>query len=198
MTNEGIPSDGLSDKDVKDILTRARVIMVIGASRDPGKPSGHVPLYLMSKGYSVVPVNPFATEIGGVKAVKSPSDYAGMEHIDVVDVFRPSQEIPSVLESIKGLSFDVLWLQEGIYHPAVLQMKEKKLVWNRCMMKEYARLLGRPLRVRPFLLSRFCCTDPLRRALSQFPEIALNRKRAPAIQSAPAKQHKAVCPYISL
>ncbi|MDP7976449.1 MAG: CoA-binding protein [Thermoprotei archaeon] len=148
MSNEEIPWDGLSDEDVKGILTRARVIMVIGASRDPRKPSGHVPLYLMSKGYRVVPVNPFASEIKGVRVLNRPSDYAGTEHIDVVDVFRPSHEIPSVVESIKDLSFDVLWLQEGIYHPAVLQLNEKKLVWNRCMMKEHVRLIGRPLLMR--------------------------------------------------
>ncbi|MGC8614893.1 MAG: CoA-binding protein [Thermoprotei archaeon] len=137
-----VPSDGLSDEEIRSILKRAKVIMVIGASRDPYKASGAIPRYLISKGYCVVPVNPFASDIDGVRALRSPSEYPGEERIDVIDVFRPSEEIPSLLESIRGLNFGVLWLQEGIYHPAVLQLNNKKLVWNRCIMKEHVRLFG--------------------------------------------------------
>ncbi|MDW8360472.1 MAG: CoA-binding protein, partial [Candidatus Caldarchaeum sp.] len=61
-------SDGLSDQQIREILTRYKKIAVVGASRDSTKPANYVPRFLMRQGYEILPVNPFADEILGVKA----------------------------------------------------------------------------------------------------------------------------------
>lgn len=133
-----IPPDGLTDEEVKAILENSKRIMVIGMSRDPAKAAGEVPLFLRSVGYEIIPVNPFAEQISGIKAYKSFSDF--QETVDVIDVFRPSVELPTLVDELKG-AYRVLWLQEGIYDDSVRRLKGKLVVWNRCMMKEYKRLI---------------------------------------------------------
>jgi len=137
-----IPNDGLTDDEVRRILTTAKKIMVVGMSRNPEKPSGEVPLFLRSKGYEVIPVNPNASEISGLKTYPSVSSYPG--RVDVVEVFRPSASLPPLMKELVDFGrFDVLWLQEGIYDPSVKLLKGKIVAWNRCMMKEYKRLMNK-------------------------------------------------------
>jgi len=138
-----IPPDGLTDEEVRDILSKSKRIVVVGMSRNPSKPAHYVPMFLKNVGYEIVPVNPMAEEIGGLKVYKRVVDVEG--DIDIVDVFRPSEETPKVVEEALKKRPKVIWLQEGIYHPdAVSKAREAgvKIVWNRCMMKEYKRLLG--------------------------------------------------------
>ncbi|MGC8631752.1 MAG: CoA-binding protein [Thermoprotei archaeon] len=134
-----IPPDGLTDEEVKAILENSKRVMVIGMSRDPAKAAGEVPLFLKSVGYEIIPVNPFAEQIAGIKAYKSFSDFHGT--VDVIDVFRPSAEIPTLVDELKSEGFKTLWLQEGIYDGSVGRLTGKSVVWNRCMMKEYKRLI---------------------------------------------------------
>ncbi len=134
-----IPPDGLTDEEVKAILENSKRVMVIGMSRDPAKAAGEVPLFLKSVGYEIIPINPFAEQIAGIKAYKSFSDFHGT--VDVIDVFRPSAEIPTLVDELKSDGFKVLWLQEGIYDDSARRLTGKSVVWNRCMMKEYRRLI---------------------------------------------------------
>lgn len=142
MAAEGIPPDGLTDDEIRRILTKFNVVAVVGMSRNKSKPSYRVPVYLLKKGFRVVPVTPSGHEVAGIRSYKSlleiPFD------VDIVDVFRPSEEAPDIAEQsvVKGVK--VIWLQEGIYHPDAVEIAREagvKIVWNRCMLKEYRRLV---------------------------------------------------------
>ncbi len=135
-----------------EVLKRAKVVAVVGASRNPEKDAYRVPAYLKSKGYRVIPVNPRAAEILGEKAYPSldelPDEIAGQ--VDVVDVFRPPQEALSVVEQAIRLRQRtgrdiVVWFQFGTSsEEAVKKALEAGLgiVVERCMMQELKRLLG--------------------------------------------------------
>jgi hypothetical protein len=136
-----IPHDGLSDEEIKEIF-RLKRVAVIGMSRNPDKPAHYVPMFLKERGFEIIPVNPKAKEISGLKVYKSIIDIPG--EIDIVDVFRPSEEIPRVVGEAVKKRPRVIWLQEGIYHPEAVKIARENniiIVWNRCMMREYKRLL---------------------------------------------------------
>ncbi len=138
-----IPSDGLSDEEIREILERFRVVAVVGMSRDPTKPGSYVPRFLMRHGYKVIPVNPTASEIMGLKSYGSLLEVP--EEVEIVDVFRRSEHTPEVARQAVEKGAKVLWLQEGIYHPEAVEIARKgglKVVWNRCMMREHNRLFG--------------------------------------------------------
>jgi predicted CoA-binding protein len=134
--------DGLDDEEIRRILA-FRNIAVVGASRDPSKPAHYVPKYLLDHGYNVIPVNPLANEILGRKSY--PDLVEIDEEVDIVDIFRPSQDVlPVVGDAIKK-RVKVVWMQEGIYNKEAADEARKhgiKTVWNRCMMKEHMRLYG--------------------------------------------------------
>lgn len=138
-----IPPDGLSDDEVREVLRRYRRVVVVGMSRSPDKPGHFVPQFLREQGYEVVPVNPAAEEIAGLRCYPSLREVPG--EVGLVEVFRPSGEVPRVVAEAIERGARVVWLQEGIYHPAAVALAREKgvtLVWNRCMMKEYKRLLS--------------------------------------------------------
>ncbi len=137
--------DGYSDDEIRAIL-KNRSIAVIGISRDASKEAHIVPRFLMEKGYNVIPINPFADEILGKKVCRSIKDVH--EHIDVVDVFRPSDQLGPVVNDViernkaRG-DAGILWLQLGIYNRDAVDEARRngiKVIYNRCMMQEYRRL----------------------------------------------------------
>ncbi|HIE36862.1 TPA: CoA-binding protein [Candidatus Geothermarchaeota archaeon] len=135
-----IPGDGVSDEEIREIYRVYRKIAVVGMSRNPDKPSHYVPRYLMERGYEIYPINPTADEILGKKVYKSISDLP--EDVEILNVFRPSEEIPGIVDEALKKNFKVIWLQEGIYNEDIIKAREKGVttIWNRCMMKEYKRL----------------------------------------------------------
>jgi uncharacterized protein len=104
-----------------EVLKRCRTIAVVGASKNPEKEAHSVPRYLKDEGYRIVPVNPSATEIFGETAYPSLADIPeGVARtIDVVEVFRPSEELPKValqaaeMKKRRGRPF-VFWAQQGL------------------------------------------------------------------------------------
>ena len=139
---ESIPPDGLTDEEIRQILSLKRVA-VVGMSRDPAKPAHYVPKYLLERGYEIIPVNPTADVILGLRVYKSLREVQGP--VDVVDVFRPSEAVPEVVREAVFVRPKVVWLQEGIYHPEAVEIARAngiKIAWNRCMMKEHRRLFG--------------------------------------------------------
>jgi len=137
-----IPSEWLDDEAIRAIY-RKKVIAVVGISRDPSKAAGYVPEYLLEQGYNVIPVNPFAGTIMGRKCYKTIADVPVT--IDVVDVFRPSDEAAKVVEDAVAKGVKTVWLQEGIFSPeaaAKARAADITIVWNRCIMKEHRRLFG--------------------------------------------------------
>lgn len=138
-----VGGDGLSDEEIKRILEEYRVVAVVGLSRDHRKPSSYVARFLRRHGYTIIPVNPNAEEIMGLKAYGSLLEVP--VKVEVVDVFRRPEYVVEVAEQAVKVGAKVLWLQEGIYNPEAVEVARKgglTVVWNRCMMREHNRLFG--------------------------------------------------------
>jgi predicted CoA-binding protein len=111
-------------------------------SKNEGKPAHFVPKYLIEHGYNVIPVNPTITEVLGRKSYPSIADIS--EDVDVVDIFRKSEDVPPVVnDAINKKGIKVIWMQSGIYNEEA-ERKAKgngiDVVFNRCMMVEHNRL----------------------------------------------------------
>ena len=138
-----------ADADVAQVLQNTQTIAMVGASANPDRPSHDVMRYLLDAGYTVIPVSPncIDQEIHGQKVYCSLADIPGQ--IDLVDVFRRVDAIPSVVDQILPLVADksirVLWLQLGLVdEESALRASEAGLavVMDRCMKIEHQRLLG--------------------------------------------------------
>ena len=132
--------DDHSDEQIRDILSLKKVV-VIGMSKHSSKAAHFVPKFLLDNGYDITPVNPTAEEILGKKCYDSVSEID--EEIEIVDIFRPSDQVlPFVQEAIKKKP-KVIWLQEGIHNSEAEELARKegiKVVYNRCMLAEHRRL----------------------------------------------------------
>ncbi len=132
--------DDYSDEQIRDILSLKKVV-VIGMSKHSSKAAHFVPKYLFDNGYDVTPVNPTAKEILNKKCYNSISEID--EEIEIVDIFRPSDQVlPFVQEAIKKKP-KVIWLQEGIHNSEAEELARKegiKVIFNRCMLAEHRRL----------------------------------------------------------
>ena len=125
------------------ILTEAKTIAVVGASKNPEKDAHKIPKYLQEQGYRIIPVNPTADVILGERAYKSLSDVK--EPYEVVDIFRPSEDVPPIVdEAIRGPA-QVIWMQLGIENDAAAKKAEaagKIVVQNACMMIAHRKLVA--------------------------------------------------------
>ena len=116
----------------------------MGMSKSEEKPAHFIPKYLIEHGYNVIPVNPTVTEVLGRKSYPSIADIG--EKIDIVDIFRKSEDVLAVIDDVINRKKDdikVIWMQEGIYNEeAEKRAKENGMdvVFNRCMMAEHRRL----------------------------------------------------------
>lgn len=131
------------DAEIRMILTSIRTIAVVGCSKDPAKEAHRVPKYLQMHGYRIIPVNPTATEILGEKAY--PSLDAVPVPYDAMCIFRPSIDVPPIVEqAIRGPA-KVIWMQLGIWNQEAARKARaagKTVVQDRCMMRDHARLFG--------------------------------------------------------
>ena len=132
--------DEHTDDQIREILSLNKVA-VIGVSKNSSKAAHYVPKYLSDNGYDVIPVNPSSDEILGKKCYDSVLDID--EPIDIVDVFRPSDQVlPFVKDAIKKKP-KVIWLQEGIHNSEAEELAKShgiKIIFNRCMLAEHQRL----------------------------------------------------------
>jgi predicted CoA-binding protein len=99
-------------RSAQQILAEANVIAVVGASRDPSKPAHTVPRLMLQHGWRIIPVNPFVSEVFGVRTVPTLADID--EPIDLVDVFRPAQDAVDVVRQAVAIKAPAVWLQSGI------------------------------------------------------------------------------------
>lgn len=97
-----------------DILQGAKTIAVVGASRDPFKAGGSVPEGLQERGFRIIPVNPYATELFGERVYRSLLEIPKEIQIDIVDVFRPSEDAAEIAGQAVAIGAKALWLQLGI------------------------------------------------------------------------------------
>jgi len=101
-----------TDDELRAILTTSKTIAMVGASADPARTSHRIMKQLLDAGYHVIPVNPQETEVLGQRAV--PSLSAIEDKVDIVDVFRKSEDTPPIADEAKKIGAKVLWLQLGI------------------------------------------------------------------------------------
>jgi predicted CoA-binding protein len=132
--------DSHTDEEIKQIFSLKNVA-IIGMSKNQEKAAHYVPKYLSQNGYNIIPVNPTTDKILEKKCYSNVEDVP--ESIDIVDVFRPSDQVlPVVQEAIKKKP-KVIWLQEGIHNAEAEDLARKegiKVVFNRCMLAEHQRL----------------------------------------------------------
>lgn len=138
------------EDDIKSILEKYKTVAIVGLSSDPTKDSHTVAQFLKSKGWQIIPVNPFATEILGEKAYKSLLDLPEylQKTIEVVDIFRPSQDVPPIMDQAielknKNGKPHVVWMQLGIVNEEAAAKARKAgltVIMNHCMRIESERL----------------------------------------------------------
>ena len=133
--------DSFSDQQIREILSLTK-ITVVGMSKHSSKAAHYVPKYLFDNGYDITPVNPTTDKILEKKCYSSISEVD--EDIDIIDIFRPSDQVlPVIQEAIKKKP-KVIWLQEGIHNPKAEELATQagiKVIFNRCMLAEHQRLL---------------------------------------------------------
>ncbi|MEM3007940.1 MAG: CoA-binding protein [Candidatus Nitrosotenuis sp.] len=132
--------DQHTDEQIRKIFS-LKNIAVVGMSKNEEKAANYVPRYLINQGYNVIPVNPTADKILERKSFANLTDID--QQVDIVDVFRPSEQVlPVVQEAIK-LKPKVIWLQEGIHNEEAEELAKKagiQVIFNRCMLAEHQRL----------------------------------------------------------
>ncbi|WP_227130582.1 CoA-binding protein [Halorubellus salinus] len=131
-----------TDSALRDVLD-VETIAVVGCSSTPGKAAHDVPRYLLDHGYDVIPVNPYAEEVFGIEAVDSLADVD--RRVDVVDVFRPGDEAPGIVDAVlEREDVETVWLQLGITNDDAGRRVEesgRNFVQDRCIKVEHSRLV---------------------------------------------------------
>ncbi|HAV77443.1 MAG TPA: CoA-binding protein [Anaerolineae bacterium] len=130
-----------NDQTMKDILLSANTIASVGLSSSMEKESYWIVAYLMEQGYKIIPVNPKADEILGVKVYKSLSDIP--DKVDVVQVFRKPEDVPPVVEEAITIGAKVVWMQEGIVNEEAAKTARDaglQVVMDACMRATHKRL----------------------------------------------------------
>lgn len=137
--------DTYTDEFLKETLGRVRSIAVVGASANWNRPSFFVMKYLQAKGFRIIPVNP--KEAGST--ILGETVYASLAEIphpiDMVEIFRSSQEAEPITDEAIKLGAKVIWMQIGVRNDAAAKRAEaagRTVVMNRCPKIEYSRLYG--------------------------------------------------------
>ena len=149
----------MSQNEISEIFARYKTVAVVGLSREPSKYSYKVAEYMGKNGFKIVPINPFADEVLGEKSYKSVLDMPVevQKTIEVVDIFRPSQEVLAIVEEavelkrLHGKPY-VVWMQVGIINEEAAELGKKagmKVIMDKCMMQEHKRLFSASRQRRP-------------------------------------------------
>ena len=133
--------DTHSDEEIIEILNLKKVA-VIGMSKHQEKAAHFVPKYLSENGFDIIPVNPNSDEILNKKCYKEINDIK--DDIDIVDVFRPSEDVLQFVKDAIKKNPKVIWLQEGIHNEEAENLAREHgidVIFNRCMLAEHKRLM---------------------------------------------------------
>lgn len=125
---------------IKQILNECKVIAVVGLSSNSIRPSHGVAAYMQRKGYKIIPVNPFETEVLGEKCYAKLADVP--DKIDLVDIFRRSEEAGKVVDEAIEIGAKAVWLQEGVIDEEAAQRAENAgllVAMDLCWLKEHYR-----------------------------------------------------------
>jgi len=132
----------LLDQDKKQLLDHAKTIAVVGLSDDPNRPSNRIARYLQNAGFQVIPVNPSLEKVLGEKSY--PDLKSVPVPIDIVDIFRRSEEVHKIVNEARELNIPAVWIQVGIECSddtiEMAKTNNMKLVRDCCIMVEHRRL----------------------------------------------------------
>jgi predicted CoA-binding protein len=139
----------MSQNQIREILQKTKTIAVVGLSKDPEKISYEVSAYMQQHGFRIVPVNPFVDEVLGEVCYKSLLDIPleTQKTIDVVGVFRRSEDVPPIVEQAIQLKASVgrsvvVWMQMGIVNEQAAEAARRAgltVVMDKCLMVEHQR-----------------------------------------------------------
>ena len=127
----------------EEILKDNKVIAVVGLSSNPERPSYRVASYMKDKGYTIIPVNPNEKEVLGQTCYPDLSSIPG--HVDVVDIFRRSEDCPPIAREAVKIGAGVVWMQEGVVSEEAATCARDaglKVVMDKCIKKEHEKLGG--------------------------------------------------------
>lgn len=129
-----------SGEAIKKILDECRTIAVVGLSANPSRPSNSVAGYMRRQGYKVIPVNPRERDVFGETSYATLAEVPGK--LELVDVFRKSDEAGAVVDEAIKLGAKAVWLQEGVIDEAAAKRAADVgllVVMDRCWLKEQMR-----------------------------------------------------------
>jgi predicted CoA-binding protein len=129
--------------DKKTVLEQVKVIAVVGLSRRESRPGYYVPAYMHAAGYRIIPVNPYLEEALGEKAY--PDLLSIPEPVDMVVIFRRSEDVPPVVDDAIEIGAKVVWMQLGIINEeaaAKARAAGLQVVMNSCIKIDHQRLFG--------------------------------------------------------
>lgn len=132
-----------SDAELREVLTRARTVAIVGLSEKPDRDSNEVARYLQSQGYRVVPVNPTVPEILGERSYPSLGAIPREIRVDIADVFRRSEQVPAIAKEALRRGIKVVWMQLGVDSPeaaSIVRDAGGVAVENLCIMSQHRRL----------------------------------------------------------
>lgn len=136
-----MPRENATPAEVREILTTAKTVAVVGLSDKPDRDSYRVAEYLQRAGYRIVPVNPAVAEVLGERSYASLRDVPGQ--VDVVDVFRRADAVPAIVEDAIAIGARAVWMQDGIVHNEAAGRARAaglKVVMSKCMLREHRAL----------------------------------------------------------
>jgi len=140
----------VEEDEIRDILEKYRTVAIVGLSSDSTKASHEVAEFLKTRGWRIIPVNPFATQILGEKSYKSlldlPEDL--QKTVEIVDIFRPSQDVPTIVDQAIELKNKngkpyIIWMQLGIVNEEAAAKAHKAgltVIMDHCMKIESERI----------------------------------------------------------
>ena len=139
-----LPRGNASDAEARELMRRHKTVAVVGLSRDPNKPGHFVAKYLKEHGYRIIPVNPTAEgELLGEKVYGSLREIP--EPVEIVEIFRKSEEVPAIVEDAIAIGAKAVWMQQGIVHHAAAERARQAglvVVMDKCMMAVHAGIKG--------------------------------------------------------
>jgi len=135
----------VSDDDaIRSAIFSARIIAVVGLSSKRSRASFGVSRHMQSAGYRIIPVNPNETAVLGEKAYPDLEPIPDDVKIDIVNIFRRSEEVPVVVEAAIRRGVPVIWMQEGVIHDEAAEQARKAgifVMMDSCVLKEHERLI---------------------------------------------------------
>jgi uncharacterized protein len=136
------------DREIRAVLTRARTIAIVGLSDDPSRDSNEIARYLQTQGYRILPVNPKVDSVLGERSYPSVAAIPADTLVDIVVIFRRSDQVPPIAEEAIARGIPAVWMQLGIENAEAADSVRGAggLVFeNQCIMTEHRRLAIPPV-----------------------------------------------------